>query len=459
MEKTKKKKPILLIILISLFAIILGLGAYGYYKVLSTDQIYEGVSIDEFDLSFMTKEEALKLIKEKRESELDDKNMVLSYEDKIYDINVRQFDFHYDYNDAIDKAYSIGREGNIIARIKDIIDTKKNGVKIDLDSNYNRQKVDEITSTIAQEIDLDMKDAEFHFNNGNINITDEVIGKKVDQDKLIQLINDNIYDLHPIEIPVEKIHPTKTRELLSRINGVIGEYSTSFKGSSQERIENIRISSKALSKKIIMPGEVFSFNEFTGPREKKFGYKEANVIIKGEFTPDVGGGVCQTSTTLYNALLLANVTIVERSPHSIPVKYVNFGQDAAVAYGFLDLKFKNSFDFPLFIHSRIVGDRVNIYVYGDKNAKDYSVRIEPKLVETIKPEEETVEDTSLAPGTKELVQQGRTGYKVHTYKHIVKNGKVVDTQLITKDFYKPRNFIYRIGPSAYEEEESVEIDD
>ena len=161
---------------------------------------------------------------------------------------------------------------------------------------------------------------------------------------------------------------------------------------------------------------------------------------------------------IYNALLLADVTIVERSPHSIPVKYVNFGQDAAVAYGFLDLKFKNSFDFPLFIHSRIVGDRVHIYVYGDKNAKDYSIRIEPKLVETIAPEEETVEDTSLTPGTKELVQQGRTGYKVHTYKHTVKNGKVVDTQLITKDFYKPRNFIYRVGPNVHEEE-AIEIDD
>ena len=104
MEKTKQKKPVLLIILINSFAIILGLGVYGYYKVLSTDQIYEGVSIDEFDLSFMTKEEALKLIKDKREKELNEKNILLNYEDKIYDINVRQFDFRYDYDDAIDKA-------------------------------------------------------------------------------------------------------------------------------------------------------------------------------------------------------------------------------------------------------------------------------------------------------------------------------------------------------------------
>lgn len=459
MEKTKKGKPVILILLLSILAIVLGLGTYGYYNILSTDKIYEGVSVDEFDLSFLTKDEAAKLIMNKREQELDEKNMVLTYGDKVFDINIRQFDFKYDYDSAIDKAYSIGREGNIISRIKEIITTKKNGVKINLNSSYNKDKIYEITESIAQEIDMEMEEAQFHFNNGNINITDEVIGKKVKQEELAQLIETNIKDLSTIEIPVEIIYPTRTRELLSRINGVIAEYSTSFKGSNKERIENIIISSKALSNDIIMPGDIFSFNEMVGPREKKFGYKEANVIIKGEFTPDVGGGVCQTSTTLYNALLLADVDIIERHHHSIPVKYVNIGQDAAVAYGFLDLKFKNNFDFPIYIHSRVVGDRIHIYIYGDRNAKDYSIKIESKIVETIEPQEEKVEDSTLAPGTKELVQQGRTGYKVHTYKHKIKNGKVVDTQLITKDFYKPRNFIYRVGPSIseeHEEEEAIE---
>ena len=293
-----------------------------------------------------------------------------------------------------------------------------------------------------------MKEAQFHFNNGNITITDEVVGKKVKQGELVKLIEENIYDSYPIEIPVEIIYPTKTRELLSRINGVIAEYSTSFKGSKKERIENIKISSQALSKEIIMPGEIFSFNEVVGPRKKEFGYKEANVIKNGEFIPDVGGGVCQTSTTLYNALLLADVDIIERSPHSIPVKYVNLGQDAAVSYGYLDLKFENNFDFPLFIHSRIIENRLHIYVYGDKTSKNYSVKIEPKIVEIIEPKKEIIKDNTLKPGIKKLVQDGRKGYKVNTYKHIIKNGKVVETKLISQDFYKPRNFIYRVGVGA-----------
>ncbi len=388
------------------------------------------------------------LIKSNKEKELDEKNMVLSYEDKVYDINIRELGFKYDYKDAIDKAYSIGRKGNIINRIRDIINTKKNGVNISLKSSYDNSKIDKFVEKITQEIDLEMKEAEFHFNNGNITITDEVVGKKVKQGELVKLIEENIYDSYPIEIPVEIIYPTKTRELLSRINGVIAEYSTSFKGSKKERIENIKISSQALSKEIIMPGEIFSFNEVVGPRKKEFGYKEANVIKNGEFIPDVGGGVCQTSTTLYNALLLADVDIIERSPHSIPVKYVNLGQDAAVSYGYLDLKFENNFDFPLFIHSRIIENRLHIYVYGDKTSKNYSVKIEPKIVEIIEPKKEIIKDNTLKPGIKKLVQDGRKGYKVNTYKHIIKNGKVVETKLISQDFYKPRNFIYRVGVGA-----------
>lgn len=373
--------------------------------------------------------------------------MTLVYGDKEYNINLGELGFYFEYEKAIDEAYSIGREGNVFKRLKDIIKTKKDGIQITLNSDYGKEKIDNIVDIISEEIDIDVKEAEFHFNNGNIKVTDDVVGKKVKREELAQLIDDNVYILNNIEIPVEDIMPNKTKAVLSRVSGVIGEFSTSFKGSSSDRIENIRISSKAISNKLIMPGEIVSFNETTGPREKKFGYKEATVIIEGDFTPGVGGGVCQTSTTLYNALLLANVTILERSHHSIPAKYVKFGQDAAVSYGYMDLKFRNDFDYPIYINSRVAGDRIYFYIYGDRNAKDYTVRIDSETIETIVPKEETIVDNSLEPGTKEVVQRGRTGYKVNTYKSIIRNGKVISKDLITRDFYKPRNFIYRVGPA------------
>ncbi len=464
MKEASKKKKVFLVLFTILFVAIISLGVVGYSKVLNTDLIYQGVKVDGLDISFMTKEEALKFIKEKKEAELDGKGMTLNYYDQLYNVGLKELGFHYDYNKAIDEAYSIGREGSIVKRIKDIIKVRQEGINIELDSNYNREKVNQLVDRIAEDIDIAAKDAEFHFNNGNIKVTAEVVGKVVDKEELTKLINDNIHTLEDIEIPVEHIIPKVTKDLLSRINGVIGEFSTSFKGSSKSRIENIRLSSQAIKGTLLMPGESMSFNETTGPREKKYGYQEAIVIIAGEFTPDVGGGVCQTSTTLYNALLLADVTILERSPHSIPSTYVNLGQDAAVAYGFLDLKFRNDFDFPIYIDSKIIGDRLYFYIYGDKNAKDYTVKIEPQVVEVIQAKEETILDKNLKPGEKVLVQQGRTGYRVYTYKSIIKNGKTVSRELITKDYYKPRNFIYKIGeepaePTSSNQDNDVKVDD
>ena len=397
------------------------------------------------DIGLMTKEEALNIIKEKNEKRLDGKNMKIYWEDKEYNINLRELGYYYDYNKAIDEAYSIGREGNIINRVKEIISVKRDGVVIPLETHYDRDKINIIVENIAEEINIDMVDAQFNFNSGNIKVSDDVIGKKVKEEELIELINKNIENLNPIEIPIEKIMPNRTREQLSRINGIIGEFSSSFKGSSKGRIENIRLSSKALSKGVIMPGDTVSFNELTGPRSKSAGYQEANVIIKGEFVSDTGGGVCQTSTTLYNALLRADLSIIQRSPHSIPIKYVPLGQDAAVAYGVLDLKFRNDFDFPVYIDSKIIGDRVHIYIYGDKNAKNYNVSLDSEIIETIPPKEEIIVDKNLAHGTKKVVQQGRTGYKVNTYKSIIKNGKVVNKTLITKDFYKPKNHVFLVS--------------
>lgn len=446
MERTDKNKKILLFSTIAFLIIVLGLGTYGYFKVLRTDLFYEGITIEDYDISFMTKEEALKFIKNKKEPEIEKGSMKLTYEDKEYNIGLKELGFFYDYEDAIDKLYSIGREGNVFKRVKDILNARKKGVGIALNSSYDEKAMKEIIDNIAEEIDREPKDAEFKLNGGNIQITDEVIGENVNKEELGKLISDNIYDLKPIEIPVKKTTPEKTKELLGRINGVIGEFSTSFGKSSADRIENIRISSKAISDRgIIMPGETVSFNETTGPRERRFGYKEANVIIGGEFTPDVGGGVCQTSTTLYNALLLADLTILERSPHSIPSTYVNFGQDAAVAYGYLDLKFRNDFDYPIYIDSGVSGGRVYFRIYGDKKARDYTVRIDSQTVETIAAKVKNISDNSLPSGKKEVVQQGRTGYRVNTYKSIIRNGKTVSRDLITKDYYKPREFIYRIG--------------
>lgn len=441
----KKSFLVLLFTVVIVLAIALGAGAYVYKNILNINTIYKGVKIDGYNVSNKTMKQALGYIKEKKEVEIDKRSMNLLYQQNVYNIKLRQLGFSYKYDKAVNDAFKLGREGNFLRRLRDIAKIKT-GVEVPLESFYEFDKIKEVANYISQEISKNPVDAVLNFNNGKITVTDEVIGKKVITDELIAMIDNNIYELKDIQIPVEDIQPRIKKSLLSRINGVIGEFSTSFKGSSRGRIENIRLSAKSISDKLILPGEEFSYNNTTGPRSVQSGYQEANVIIGGELTPGLGGGVCQTSTTMYNSLLLADLTILERHPHSIPAAYVPYGQDAAVSYGYLDLKFRNNFDFPIYTYGKVVGDRVYIYIYGDTKAKNYIVKITPEIAETIQPKTEMIIDDKLQPGTKVALQKGRIGYKVKTYKTIIKNGKVISKTQISTDIYRKKDYIYKVGP-------------
>lgn len=441
-----KKGTIVLIFIIAMVVVAaLGAGFYIYKNILSINTIYKGVKIDGYDMGNKTVEQALKYIKEKKEKEINSLFMNLIYEENVYKIKLIELGFSYKYDEAVESAYKLGRQGNFIKRLKDI-GMMKTGIEVPLETFYESEKIENIVDNISQEINKDAVDAVLNFNNGKITVTDEIIGKKVLGDELYNKIEKNIYILSDIDIPVDNINPRLTKAFISRINGVIGEFSTSFKGSSKGRIENIRLSSKAISNKLILPGEEFSYNNATGPRTAQSGYREANIIIGGELTPGLGGGVCQTSTTMYNALLLSDITILERHPHSIPASYVPFGQDAAVSYGYLDLQFRNDFDFPIFTHAKLVGDRIYVYIYGDTKVKNYTVKISPKIVETIHPNTEEIFDEKLQPGERLDIQRGRTGYKVKTYKTIIKNGSVISKKEITYDHYRKKDNIYKIGP-------------
>jgi vancomycin resistance protein YoaR len=442
-------KKILLIVLPLIIIIggLLGGGYYLYENTINTNAIYKGVTIENYDVGGMTKEKAIEFLRQQKEIDDANKSINLSYEDKSYDISLDDMGYTYNFEDTAEAAYNIGRDGNLIERYKNIKEIEKSGKQIFMEPDYDRDKILKIVEDIEKYINQESVDAIFNFNNGNFKVSEDRIGITVKTSELINLLVDNMYELEDIEIPVDITEPKVTKKLLSRINGVIGEFSTSFKGSANGRIQNIKLSSQAMGNLLILPGQEISYNNTLGPVQAKYGYMEAPVILNGELTPGMGGGVCQSSTTLYNALLLADVTIVERHPHSIAAAYVPRGTDGAVASGYLDLKFRNDYDFPIYTYSKIVGDKVYFYVYGDTTAKDYTVKIEPELIETIPHKVNEVLDSTLEPGARQLVQEGRNGYKVRTYKSIIKNGQVIERKQITYDYYREKDFIYKVGPA------------
>ncbi len=442
------KKPLFLILLIVIIlGGVLGGAYYIYENTINIDVIYRGVKIDGYDVGGRTPEDALNFISLQKETDDVDKSIKLSYLEKNYNIDIYDLGYTYDFNKAVNEAYNLGREGNPFQRYNTIKELKKGDYSIELKPEYDRELVLKLVDDIEEDLNQEAKDATLEYDGTTFIVTKEQLGIATKKSELIDLLLDSNQDSEDIQIPVDVVEPKVTEKSLSRVNGVIGEFSTSFKGSSSGRIQNIKQASKSVNNLLVLPGEEISFNEEVGPIGSSTGYMEAPVIVNGELTPGLGGGVCQSSTTLYNALLLSDVTIVERHPHSIAASYVPRGTDGAVARGYLDLKFKNDFDFPIYIQSNISGNRIHFYIFGDKNSKDYTVKIEPELIQTIPYKVKEVFDATLAPGTRVLQQEGRTGYKVRTFKSIIKDGNVVERKQITYDYYREKDFIYRVGPA------------
>lgn len=165
-------------------------------------------------------------------------------------------------------------------------------------------------------------------------------------------------------IPLRSVPSPSSSVSLGRINSLLASYSTSLGGSSRNRRHNIRLACEAIDGSVLMPGEIFSYNETVGPRSSRAGFRTAPVIIRGELVPGTGGGICQVSTTLYNAVLLADLKVVRRSHHQFPVHYVPPGRDATVAYGSVDFRFANSLPSPVALSVKNVGPRVIVQVFG-----------------------------------------------------------------------------------------------
>lgn len=452
-----KKGLALFIVLI----LILGGGYFGYTKytehkrieameeALKSDKIYENISLDGIDVGGLSKEEAKEKVLSAKASDLEDKNINIAVEDKNYTFELKNLDHKMDIDKALDEAYNYAREGELEERYNKLEALKENPLDITIDKEIDYSHVDEFVSKIASETNSEAVNAEFSVKNGKITSTESKDGKKLDSEKLKNDIIDAINNSKEnIIASVETIEPEKKHSELEKINGLIGSFTTDISTSSNERKTNIRVSSNTVSKKLLLPGESFNFNNAIGDVSTAKGYKNAHVLKGGEYEDGLGGGMCQTSTTLYNALIRAGVKIIERHPHSRAASYVPKGQDCAVWRGTKNLRFKNDFDFPIYIDSSVTNNKVTFYVYGDKSKKDYDISFKSEIVEVIKSETVEKVDPSLKPGERVVDFKGYDGYRVVTNKIVTKDGKVISNKQFTKNYYPKRDTIVRVSDKS-----------
>lgn len=217
----------------------------------------------------------------------------------------------------------------------------------------------------------------------------------------------------------------------------ISKYSTMYDESNLNRSTNIKLAAEKINGVILMPGETFSYNKTVGARTIKEGYKEAPVYMGGKVVDGIGGGICQVSSTLYNAVLEANLEIVSRKSHYFITSYVSASRDATVSYGNIDFKFKNTRTYPIKIESISQNGICQISIYGIKEEIEYEIEIEDKITEVIPYKTKYIENAALEQGAENQIQKGVDGYKSEAYRILKLNGQVISKTLLSKDSYNP----------------------
>lgn len=253
-------------------------------------------------------------------------------------------------------------------------------------------------------------------------------------------------------IPLKITVPDKTLSDLGEeaFPDELGTYTTRYDPTNKNRSNNLEISAKKINGTIIMPGETFSYNQTVGERTIAEGYKEAGAYAGGRVVQDVGGGICQISSTLYNAVLLANLEIVDRSNHQFLTSYVPAGRDATVAWGSIDFQFKNTREYPIKIEARVKNGVCTMSIYGIKEETEYEIVIQPVVLSYIPYTTKYEDDPTLEEGKEVVEQSGYTGCTSETYRIIKLNGEVVSKTLLSKDTYDPMTRIIRRGTKAVE---------
>ena len=274
-----------------------------------------------------------------------------------------------------------------------------------------------------------------HVNGVDFGISMEEAEKIINEDKSEYVI--------PLKITVPEIKIEDLGE--EAFPDKLSKFTTRYDPSNKNRANNIAISAEKIDGTIIMPGEIFSYNQVVGERTIAEGYKEASAYAGGKVVQDVGGGICQTSSTLYNAVLLANLEIIDRSNHQFLTSYVPAGKDATVSWGGIDFQFKNNRNYPIKIEASGKNGVCTMSIYGIKEETEYEVSIESVVKSYIPFTTEYEEDSSLEEGKEVVEQNGHTGCTSETYRILKKNGEVISKTLLSKDTYDPMPRIIKKG--------------
>ena len=362
---------------------------------------------------------------------------------------------------VIESSYFIEEDILTITRGKEGIAIDEESLLNEVKDNLNDINIQEnditipVVHKIPEEINIDKIHEEVYkevqdayYTKDPFTIYPEVEGVDFDVEAAKALIAAEVKDEYQIQLIITKPKVTVNQIGSEAFPDRLSNFTTRYDASAKDRTTNLVIACQKLNGKVIMPGETFSYNQTLGKRTAAAGYKNAAVYENGQVVDGIGGGICQISSTLYNAVLMANLEIIERRNHQFVTSYLPAGRDATVVYGAIDFKFKNTRQYPIRLSASAKNGIATISIYGIKEENEYTFSFNTKTIASIPFGTKYVEDASLPAGTEKVQQNGVNGLKTETYITKMLNGKVISTTLLSRDTYDAMQKIVLKGTKA-----------
>lgn len=445
------------------------LGLWGFRAQASEEngkakRILPGIFIENISLEGKTAEEARAEVESYVSESLGGRVIsLIAIDGNKVDITPAEIGLRWSNPEIVEEAADIGQTGNVVARYKAAKDLQYQNKVFHMEFDADREQIRQILEQQCAVYNVEAKDATLSRVNGSFVINEGQTGKIIDVEASTQLICDyfnsdwNEEEGGSIELIISVDEPQGTAEELGKVKDVLGTFTTSYRTSGSARSANVANGCALINGTTLYPGDEFSTCEAITPFTSENGYYMAASYLNGQVVDSLGGGICQVSTTLYNAVLLSELEVTERHNHSMIVTYVDPSADAAIAESSgKDFRFVNNTQAPLYIEGVTTDDKhITFTIYGvETRDSGHQVRYESEVVSTTYPDTEVIYVNESLPLGSISVQSAHIGYKANLWKIVTENGREVSREQVNSSSYKvtPRTATVGVAtadPNAY----------
>lgn len=441
----------LVIGLIAVVGIGLGSGTYVYTQVKQFNELFApNVFIETIDVGGLTKEEARAKVEAAIDEELQQRKLVITGGSEDVVIDLKALGMTSNLEEVLEEAFKVGHEGNMLDTYRYFRNTEELPRTFEMNAGFDEALLVKVLESQASKFKLEPQNATMIRKNKQFIIQKEANGHQLDVQETAKEALKQLEDKQDQVITVGAqfidVKAQYTEEDFKASQNAIASFATSYNNADPNRNENLAVAAANISR-VLYPDEVFLLSEQLEPITYEAGYRSSKVIVQGKLEEGIGGGVCQVASTLYNAVLLTELEIVQRQNHSLAVSYVPLGRDATYATDVIDFKFKNNTGYPILIDSYCENNQVYVNIYGHETAKSpYEIKFTSELIEVIPPPEtKYIEDDTLSEGTEIIETTALEGKRVKLYKMRYKDGQLVDKVVENTSTYRARAAVIRRG--------------